>query len=154
MNNAEVLLVLTHERASIVAAATAAIRRSRTHYQAAGSSETRRRLDALYDEVLGAVSGCELDDIVDYARRLADERFTSGYDLSEVQCAINALEEAVWSRLCARLQPNELTVPLGVVSTVLGAAKDALAREYVALASGTHVASLDMHALFAGDGAA
>jgi hypothetical protein len=37
---------------------------------------------------------------------------------------------------------------------VLGAAKDALAREYVSLASRTRVSSLDMSALFTGDAGA
>jgi hypothetical protein len=40
------------------------------------------------------------------------------------------------------------------VSTVLGAAKDALGREYVSLASRTHAPSLDLRALFTGDAGA
>jgi hypothetical protein len=40
------------------------------------------------------------------------------------------------------------------VSTVLGAANDGLAREYVSLASRTHVQSLDLRALFSGHAAA
>jgi hypothetical protein len=39
---------------------------------------------------------------------------------------------------------------LGLVSTILGAAKDALAREYVSLATHRHAGSLDLRALFAG----
>jgi hypothetical protein len=39
---------------------------------------------------------------------------------------------------------------LGVVSTILGAGKDALAREYVSLATNAHAPSLDLRALFAG----
>jgi hypothetical protein len=92
--------------------------------------------------------------VLDYARKLAAERFESGYDLSEVQGAFNAVEEAAWSRLYARLQPEQLALSLGLVSTVLGAAKDALGREYVSLASRTHVPSLDMRALFTGDAGA
>lgn len=153
MNNAEVLLVLEHERRPIVTMAADSVRRSRTRYEAAGDEVTRLRLDALYDELLRAVGSSDLAGIVEYAEGLAAQRFTGGYGLSDVQTAINALEEAAWSRLCERLQPDQLAVPLGVVGTVLGAAKDALAREYVALASETHVVSLDMSALFAGDAA-
>jgi hypothetical protein len=146
--------VLDRERGSIVAAAFEAIRHSRTHYETAAPDETQRRLEALYDELTRAVSSRDLTGITHHARHLAAERFRSGYDLSEVQGAFNALEEATWSILCARLQPDELVLSLGLVSTVLGAAKDALAREYVSLASQTHVQSLDLRALFSGDAGA
>ena len=39
---------------------------------------------------------------------------------------------------------------LGLVSTIHGAAKDALAREYVSLVTHSHVPSLDLRMLFAG----
>jgi hypothetical protein len=39
---------------------------------------------------------------------------------------------------------------LGLVSTILGAAKDAVARRYVSLAAHTHARSLDLRALFTG----
>jgi hypothetical protein len=145
---------LEEARASIVATAAGSIRHGKTHYDAAGPDETQRRLEALYDQLLAAVSSRDLSGIVGYARRLAAERFSSGYDLAEVQGAFNALEEAAWSRLCADLRPEQLELSLGLVSTVLGAAKDALAREYVSLASRTHVPSLDMSALFTGDAGA
>jgi hypothetical protein len=153
MKNAEVLLVLVHERASIVDMAAESIRARRTRYDAAGEDEVRQRLDALYEQLLHAITMSDLNGAVEYAEAVADERYTSGYDLFDVQAAINALEEASWARLCDRLPPEELAVPLGVVSTVLGATKDALAREYVTLASQAHVTSLDMRALFAGDAA-
>ena len=153
-SSSELLLVLDRERDSIITTALGSIRRSRTHYQAAGQDETRLRLDALYDELRAAVSTRDLGSIVGYARHLGAERFESGYDLSEVQSAFNALEEATWSTLCARLRPDQLAMSLGLVGTVLGAAKDTLAREYVSLASRTHAPSLDLRALFSGDAGA
>jgi RsbT co-antagonist protein rsbRD N-terminal domain len=149
--SAKALQVLEQERAPIVDAACESLRQSRTHYESAGQEETRRRVEVLYDELLGALSSRDLGNVLDYARKLAAERFESGYDLSEVQGAFNALEEATWTVLCARLQPTELAFSLGLVSTVLGAAKDALGREYVSLASQTHAPSLDLRALFTGD---
>lgn len=143
--------VLERERSTVITAAFESIRHSRTHYEAAGAEEIRRRLDALYDELCGAVSSCDLSSIISFARHLAAERFHSGYDLSEVQCAFNALEEAIWSTLSARLRPDQHAFALGLVSTVLGTAKAELAREYVSLASQTHVQSLDLSALFSGD---
>ena len=152
--NVEVLRVLGEERTPILDAAGESLRHSRTHYESAGQEETRRRLEVLYDELLGALSSRDLGGMIDYAQRLATERFEAGYDLSEVQGAFNALEEAAWAMLCARLQPERLALSLGLVSTVLGAAKDALGREYVSLASQTHAPSLDLRALFTGDAGA
>ena len=150
----ELALLLERERASIISAAYESIRHSHTHYDSAGPDETRRRLDALYGEVSRAISSRDLSGILQFSRQLAAERFESGYDLSEVQIAFNALEEATWSTLCARLEPDQLALALGLVGTVLGAAKDALAREYVSLASRTHVRSLDLRALFSGNAGA
>jgi RsbT co-antagonist protein rsbRD N-terminal domain len=152
--SAELLQVLEQERAPIVDTASESLRHSRTHYESAGQAETRRRVEALYDALLGALSSHDLGGIIDYARHLAAERFEAGYDLSEVQSAFNALEEAAWTVLCARTQPEQLAVSLGLVSTVLGTAKDALGREYVSLASRTHAPSLDLRALFTGDAGA
>ena len=81
---------------------------------------------------------------------IATERFHAGYDLAEIQTAFNALEEATWMRVLQRLDASELAEALGLISTVLGAGKDALARAYVSLAADTNVESLDLRALFAG----
>ena len=153
-SGAELSRVLDRERSSIIAAAFESIRRCRTHYEVAGPEETQYRLEALYDEMCAALWRRDLGGIVAHARRLAAERFEAGYDLSEVQRAFNALEEATWSTLCAQLQPEQLALSLGLVGTVLGAAKDARAREYVSLASRTHAPSLDLRALFSGDAGA
>lgn len=84
------------------------------------------------------------------AREIANERFDAGYDLAEVRGAFNALEAAVWTRVLAGLDPDQFARALGLVSTVLGAGKDALAREHVSLATSARVPSLDLRASFAG----
>lgn len=142
---------LARERDEIVAAADAALRRAHAqHYEAAGEPEIRLRLVALYDRLLEALAQRDLAAIVSHAERVAEERFDAGYDLSEVQTAFNALEEATWARAIEVLDPAELAEALGLVSTILGAGKDALARRYVSLATRTHAPSLDLRALFTG----
>jgi hypothetical protein len=150
----ELSLVLDREREVIVTAASESIRHSRTRYETAEGDKTRRRLDAFYDQLCAAVSSRDLSRITDFARNLGAERFRSGYDLSEVQSAINALEEAAWRTICTQLPSDQHALALGLVSTVLGTAKAELAREYVSLASRTHVQSLDLRALFSGDAGA
>jgi hypothetical protein len=69
-----------------------------------------------------------------------------------VQTAYNVLEEAIWLRILKDLQPAQYAEALGLVSTVLGAGKDALARTYVSLASKAKAPSLNLQSLFAGSG--
>lgn len=101
------------------------------------------RLELLLDHVVAAVERRELSALVDYARKLARARFESGFDVAEVQAAINALEKSVWSELT---EPSELAA----VATALGAVKDALAAEYVRLAAGSRSRPVDVDALFSG----
>jgi hypothetical protein len=143
--------LLGRERAAIVGDAEAALARAHSrHYESAGEDAVRRRLEALYDHLVEAVGERDLGPMLAYAERIAEERFNAGYDLAEVQTAFNALEEATWSRAFAELEPSQLAESLGLVSTVLGAAKDALGRRYVSLATNAHAPSLDLQALFAG----
>lgn len=151
--SAEDFLAGQHE--AIVDEAEAALARSHArHYEAAGKAEVRRRLERLFEHLLDGLRDRDLEPMISYAEALAEERFESGYDLVEVQTAFNALEEASWQHVLSDLDPAEFADALGLISTLLGAGKDALARRYVSLAADTHAPSLDLRALFAGtDGA-
>lgn len=152
---AETIEFLTRERIAIIDAAETALGQMHAHhYESAGASEVRRRLEALFDRLLESLAGQDLGPIFDHVHQIAEERFTSGYDLSEVQTAFNALEAAIWARVFATLQPDQFAQTLGLVSTVLGAGKDGLARTYVSLATNAHAPSLDLRALFAGSAGA
>ena len=147
--NAETFLA--QERTTIIGDAESALARSRAqHYEAAGEVEVRRRLELLFECLLEGIQKRDLGPMIAYAENLAEERFEGGYDLVEVQTAFNALEEATWRRVLEGLDPSEFAAALGLISTLLGAGKDALARTYVSLAADTHAPSLDVRALFAG----
>ena len=88
--------------------------------------------------------------MLNHVENIAKERFSAGYDLYEVQSAINELEEAIWKRIFKDIKPENLAEALGLVSTVLGAGKDTLARTYVSLATKSKVSSLNLQALFKG----
>ena len=142
---------LVREREAIVREAEdALVRLHERHYEAAGVAESRQRLEMLFDQLVAAVSARDLTSVVAYAGTVAQERFETGYDLSEVQAAFNTLESATWRRILSDLEADDLAEALGLVSTVFGAAKDALGRQYVSLATRTHAPSLDLRALFAG----
>ncbi len=121
-----------------------------THYQRDGEAATRERLEALHDHVAKAIRRRDLSDLLDYAERIAKQRFEAGFDLGEVQTAFFMLEEAIWRRALARLPPEALPEGLGLVATAVGRGKDALGRVYLSLASRARVPSLDLARLFKG----
>lgn len=147
----DIAAFLKRERAPILEAAEAGLARVHApHYEAAGAEEVRQRLSALFDQLVGALETRNLGPIDEYARAIAEERFAAGYELAEVQTAFNALEEAAWARVLEKLESTEFAEALGLITTVLGAGKDSLARGYVSLAANTRAPSLDLRALFGG----
>ncbi len=121
-----------------------------THYEKAGEEHNRQKLKALYTLTVRAIAERNLGPMLAHAETIARERFEAGFDLSEVQTAFNVLEEAMWKLIIKSLPPAEIGDAIGLVSTVLGAGKDKLARTYVTLASKSKAPSLDMRSLFAG----
>jgi hypothetical protein len=150
-SSADTALFLGEHRAEIVGSAGTALGRlAVARYQSAGEKEVRRRLDVLFDHLVDSLFQRDFAPMVAYAESVAEERFNAGYDLSEVQAGFNALEESIWARAVATLEAGQLAETLGLVSTVLGCGKDALARRYVSLATRTRAPSLDLRALFRG----
>lgn len=143
--------VLSSSRDLIIDQAFAALERARVvHYQVVGEPVARQRLTELFELVVQALRDRDLTPVVSAAERIAAQRFNAGFDIGEVQTAFNALEEAMWRQVVAAEPPAELARCIGLLSTVLGAGKDALARTYVGLASHRRVPSLDLAALFQG----
>jgi hypothetical protein len=143
--------LLVGQRPEVLEEAFAALQRSQPpHYQAAGEDFTLDRLGGLFDLVVAAMRSRGLETVGAYCEDIAERRFAAGFGISEVQTAFNTLEEAMWKRVIADVPPEELAEAVGLLSTILGYGKDALARRYVSLASHRHVPTLDLSALFAG----
>ena len=120
------------------------------HYGTIDIEERRARLGRLLELVTTSVRSRDLIPMIDYSNQVATDRFHAGYDISEVQSAFNVLEETIWLRLVKNLSSSDIVEAVGLLSTMLGAGKDALARTYVSLASKQHVPTLDLSALFQG----
>lgn len=121
-----------------------------THYELAGEEFTRQALTDLFRLVVSAIKTRDLASMSAYADGIAVARFNAGYDISEVQMAFNALEDAMWRRVVSAEPPSDLAEAIGLLSTVLGYGKDAVARKYLSLACKRHIPTLNLSALFAG----
>ena len=119
-------------------------------YQALGEEITRRHLEELFTLVVEGVAAREAVHLVEHAELIAAERFHAGFDLAEVQAAFTALEQAMWRQVARGEDPLQLLASVGVLSAILGAGKDALARSWVRLASARHAPHLDVQALYQG----
>ena len=119
------------------------------HYETTGTRENCQRIERLYGVAVECVKQRDLVPMLEYARQIARERYPNSYDLQEVQTAFNLLEEELWKRITQELRPTDYSESLGLISTVLGAGKQALAAEYVALASHRkkEAPSIDLNAL-------
>jgi hypothetical protein len=150
----DLIQYLESEGEQIVAEASAALIRSDlAHYKEAGHAVGHDRLAELFRLTVAGIRDRNLVPIMDYMAQVADDRFHAGYAIREVQIAINVLEESIWNYIVRATPPDQLAESLGLVSTVLGAAKDSLARAYVSLASQNKAPSLDLSALFQGKSA-
>lgn len=138
-------------RAAILDRAEAAVASGHLpHYEAAGPDEVANRLSALFDAVLASAEARTLEPVLTHADGMADARQRTGHHLSEVQRAINALEEQLWSTVVEDVPADSQGYVLGVVSTILGAVKDRLACDYLAGATSSRPATLRLDELFKG----
>jgi hypothetical protein len=143
--------LLLEARQDVLEEAFAALQRSHVvHYEEAGEAFTQERLADLFDLVVTALRDRQLGPVSVYCEDLAQHRFDAGFGISEVQTAFNALEVAMWTHVVAGTPASDLAEAVGLLSTILGFGKDALARRYVSLASERHVPTLDLSALFEG----
>jgi hypothetical protein len=145
------LQLLQEQETAIIDEATEALNRSHLkHYTVAGGDWNRQRLQTLYQLSRDAVSHRNLIPLIKYMEQIAEERYQAGFDIHEVQTAVNVLEESIWQHISQTIPPTDLAEAFGLVGTVLGGAKDALARAYVSLASQSKAPSLNLTALFQG----
>jgi hypothetical protein len=143
--------LLEQREVEILNQATDALARAHlTHYDEAGREQNKAQLQTLYDLMVRCIKDRDLTAMVNYVENLAQKQFTAGFDLHEVQLAFNVLEEVIWKQIIQECSPSQLPEALGLISTVHGAGKDALARQYVSLASKTKPASLNLMTLFKG----
>lgn len=146
--------LLQSSKEEIIAGAMEALTRAHLkHYESSGEEVNREHLSKLYDLTLECVKSLNLLPIIENAHEIARQRYRDGFDLQEVQTAFNVLEEIIWKHVTASLAPTDYPDAFGLASTVLGAGKQALAVEYVSLASQKRgLVSLDLRELFKGVG--
>jgi len=143
--------ILVSNQTDIINEAFNSLQRSHLkHYDSSRADENWQRLAKLFDLTLNAIKTKNLVDMVNYSEKVAKERYEAGFDLHEVHTAYNVLEESLWKCIIKEVDSKELAESLGLIGTVLGTGKEALAISYVSLASKQKVKSLNLIQLFKG----
>ena len=132
----ETSVVIANAGERVVEEAAAALeRRHQAHHHAVSPEEHRRNVRDLFELVVRCVREGRAEPIIASSRQIAANRFEAGFDIAEIQGTFNVLEEVLWRHVASSLAGDQRIEALGLVNTILGAGRDALARTYVALAS-------------------
>jgi hypothetical protein len=85
-----------------------------------------------------------------YAAKIARERSDAGFEISEVEAAFSALEDAIWHDALARLPHYDQAWGLGLACTALAHGRAALGSGFEPDAARAAAPSLDLTPLFRG----
>ena len=133
--DASVVLASAEDRV-IDEAVTVLAQRDQALHHPAGPDGRRREVRQLFRLVLRCVRAGRAGPIGKPCEQIAAHCYAAGIDLSEEQEAFNVLAEVLWPHLAGALAGEQLVEALGLLNAIVGAGKDAMARTYVALATG------------------
>ncbi len=125
----------TAEDRVVEEAAATLERRHQADQHAVSPEERRRNVRDLFELVVQCVHEGRTEPIIASSQQIAANRFGAGFDIAEIQGTFNVLEEVLWRHVAGSLAGDQRIEALGLMNTILGAGKDALARTYVTLAS-------------------
>jgi hypothetical protein len=143
--------LLKEKADKIISDSEAILEKSQIHQtDKVGKTTYHKYLKNLFSLTVKCIKSKSLIPINEYAEKIAKERYEAGFDLYEVQHAMNILEETLWMAIINDLNPEEYEEALRITSTILGSGKEALAGTYVSLACKNKVPIGDIEALFKG----
>jgi len=103
---------------------------SAQHYQHLDEQVLQARVRHLVESFLLSIEQ-QPSVFIDYIRSIAKERISEGFFLHEMQTALQILEEMVWKLVADSVLPDQQIRSLGIVTGIIGAAKDQLAHNYL-----------------------
>ena len=131
----ETSAVLASAQDRVVDEAVAALERNdQAHHRPADAGERRRYVRDLFGLVVQCVREGGTEPVMASSQRVAADRFVAGFDIAEIQEEFSVLEEVLWRLVADTLAGDQQIEAQRLVSTTLGAGRDAAARTYVALA--------------------
>ena len=109
------------------------VRADLPHYKKLNAEKIRLRLMKLFQALVRSVEVNSCEEMVKFMEKVSDERFASGFELNEVQTAVNILEESLWRMISKFVDSDKQVSAIKQVTCILTKAKDELADEYALL---------------------
>jgi hypothetical protein len=109
------------------------VRAQLQHYKQLNPEKIRSRFLRLFQAVEKCVEVNSCTEIINFMEKVSDERFDSGYEIHEVQTAINILEESLWRKISDFVDGDKQVAAMKLVTCILAKAKEELASEYALL---------------------
>lgn len=103
------------------------------HYDKLSPEKIRLRLLKLFQALEKAVEVNSCEEMIKFMEKVSDERYESGYELHEVQTAVNILEETLWKKIAEFVDRDKQVSAMKQVTCILSKAKEELASEYALL---------------------
>jgi len=128
--------VLADARDRVVGEALAVLNeRDQADCLASSPAERRQDMEHLFELIQRCVHEGHCEPIIGPSQQMAADRFAAGIEIAEIQAAFTVLEDVLWRHLADAVSGDQRLETLRLVSVILGAGRDALARTYVSLAS-------------------
>ncbi|HAX49252.1 MAG TPA: hypothetical protein PK605_08125 [Ignavibacteria bacterium] len=114
-------------------AANSLIRADLPHYKKFKDSDIKARYKKLLYSVTICAEKNSCSELSSYMNHLSDERFSMGFEPTEVQAAINILEEALWKNIYELVDGDKQNSAMKQITEIMGRAKLELIGEYAML---------------------
>ena len=100
------------------------------HYKQIDPDQLKLRFKRLFDALVNCIETNKIDALSKFMKQVSRERFEAGYELGEVQIAINTLEESMWRKSTELVDSDKQILAMKEVSKLLCRAKQILLSEY------------------------
>jgi hypothetical protein len=101
------------------------------HYEDDSEEKLRQKMARTYYVFKEAITKESFDPLKNYLERVGEERYASGYELYELQTALNILEECIWKQIDEKLPKKEQLDAFITITKYMSNAKLTLAKIYV-----------------------
>jgi methylmalonyl-CoA decarboxylase len=128
--------VLASVEDRVIDEAVAALAQRDQARQSSRPDERRRDVRQLFRLVLRCVRAGRAEPVIRPSEQIAAHCYAAGIELAGAQGAFNVLAEVLWRHLADGMAGEQLIQALGLLTAIVGAGKDAMARMYLALAAG------------------
>ena len=105
------------------------------HYKLLTTEQIKRKMLNLFHMLVKSIEVNSSEEMMEYMDKVSDKRHEAGYELQEVQSAINMLEEIMWEKVSKFVDDDLQISAIKQVTRLLSKAKIELADEYSLLKS-------------------